>query len=62
MAMKVNYGFERAERNRAKQAKRDAKAKAKGGRDADGGAAGDEAERPDAGATSEPGTEKSNPD
>lgn len=29
MAFKVNYGLERAERNRAKQAKRDAKAKAK---------------------------------
>ena len=29
MAFKVNYGLERAERNRAKQAKKDAKAKAK---------------------------------
>ncbi len=29
MAFKVNYGLERAERNRAKQAKRDAKAKGK---------------------------------
>jgi len=29
MAFKVNYGLERAERNRAKQAKKEAKAKAK---------------------------------
>jgi hypothetical protein len=29
VAFKVNYGLERAERNRAKQAKKDAKAKAK---------------------------------
>jgi hypothetical protein len=29
MAFKVNYGLERAERNRAKQAKKDAKAAAK---------------------------------
>lgn len=29
MAFKVNYGFERAERARAKQAKKDAKAAAK---------------------------------
>jgi hypothetical protein len=29
MAFKVNYGLERAERNRAKQAKKDAKAEAK---------------------------------
>jgi len=29
VAFKVNYGLERAERNRAKQAKKEAKAKAK---------------------------------
>lgn len=29
MAFKVNYGLERAERNRAKQAKKDAKVKAR---------------------------------
>ncbi len=29
MAFKVNYGLERAERNRAKQAKKEAKAKAR---------------------------------
>jgi hypothetical protein len=29
MAFKVNYGLERAERNRAKQAKKEAKAQAK---------------------------------
>jgi hypothetical protein len=29
MAFKVNYGLERAERNRAKQAKKEAKLKAK---------------------------------
>jgi hypothetical protein len=34
VAFKVNYGLERAERNRAKQAKKDAKVKAKKSSDA----------------------------
>ena len=34
MAFKVNYGLERAERNRAKQAKKEAKAKARKNTDA----------------------------
>jgi hypothetical protein len=62
MAMKVNYGFERAERNRAKQAKRDAKAKAKGDRDADGFSTGDEPEGSVAAVSGAPVKEQSNPD
>jgi hypothetical protein len=37
MAFKVNYGLERAERNRAKQAKKEAKAKARKSTDDGGG-------------------------
>ncbi len=43
MAFKVNYGLERAERNRAKQAKKEAKAAAK---KANGGVDPEEAELP----------------
>ncbi len=44
MAFKVNYGLERADRNRAKQAKKEAKAKAR----KNPGAASDETEEPPA--------------
>ena len=47
MVFKVNYGLERAERNRAKQAKKDAKAQARKAQ-ADAPAAADDSALPEA--------------